>query len=502
MDIKENYPASNNEKRWDFSKLPKTIGRFAVSALMGLGVATSQIGDSQIETEHVSVEFHTEFKPDFSGGAVLDTPIGDISYPIIAGPLGLRANIKDIPSKPTINLFSGRSRGSLSNSLQKEADLIAESAKDHVVKSLGLLAGSSALTWLMLSKKINRKNLVTSLVAGSLVAGIPAGVGVKTFKSDSLNSPKYDGLLAEVLKNQDIFKVLDKNDRKITEQAGYLFKLLEQIEKNNAGEEPKTSVRILVLSDIHSRNVYPLVKTLVDNYGVNFIIDAGDIVDWGTGFENGFFEEGNQSSWRDNTVAISDLNIPYYFARGNHDSESSTVKALEQIENVKIIKLGKFYLQNGLILSGMADPVFTPDKEKDQKEIEEIEIAAGKELNAAVAYTETDIVVTHNPIAAKQVISGPSLTISGHVHKFSFEESTNGEPSRLVAGTSGGAGLRVFNNDKNEETEQSFAVINIDLNCNITSIDDIRFKSLDRADLVVKHIPLKSKGANEGRTCE
>ncbi|MDQ5970200.1 MAG: hypothetical protein QG593_717, partial [Patescibacteria group bacterium] len=283
----------------------------------------------------------------------------------------------------------------------------------------------------------------------------------------------------------------------------YLFTLLDAIEYLGGSEEEKPALRVLSLTDIHGRNVYPLVLSMINSYDIAFVLDGGDIVDWGMPFENDFFSGGAGSTWRNNDVSIQDLGVPYYFVRGNHDKESSTVAALRKIPNVVILDKGKIFEQNGLTITGAGDPFFNPDgginKEDENKEEGEL----GAQMQEFLDNNPVDIAVLHNPKAAENITHGAEIIFSGHRHKFSFEvPSKLSEPLTLVNDSAGGAGLRTFDNLEGQETQQGFTILNYSADCALQSVVRIQVTSLNGTpELKSTHIPIKSVTEVNTRKC-
>ena len=125
--------------------------------------------------------------------------------------------------------------------------------------------------------------------------------------------------------------------------------------------------------------------------------------------------------------------------RGNHDAASpgdqALLRRMAKIPNVVLLEpTPQSYAEvtvNGVVLAGFNDPRFFGDDSKDM---------VGKERPAAEAFNEAyadrprpDIVVTHEPAAARMVRSA-TLLVNGHLHKDELDGN------RIGVGTFTGGG--------------------------------------------------------------
>jgi hypothetical protein len=109
-------------------------------------------------------------------------------------------------------------------------------------------------------------------------------LGFATWDSSAFSKATYTGDAAKYLSNPDLVNNLDKYDAALSDQAKYVIKLVQSIENLNNRTEEDIAVRGIAIGDIHQRNIYPTLKVLIGNYDADFVIDAGDIVDWGSVF--------------------------------------------------------------------------------------------------------------------------------------------------------------------------------------------------------------------------
>ncbi|MCA9344675.1 metallophosphoesterase [Candidatus Saccharibacteria bacterium] len=525
--LSERPPEANTEIETQHQLLQtiKRVGRTALHASFAIGIglgAASLAGDSTVNTELGQAKFHTEITGDISGNSRINTPLFDVDYPTHDGPFGMEVTVEDLAVTELVDSITdeaetgNRKTPSLSEIFDSSAIEVNQAAEKHAAKYLLLLGSFSAIGYLATSKRgptITKKKIISSLAVGSLAAGIPLVVSASTWNSDAFSEPTYSADIPPALDKANVIENLDKYDKSIADQARYSLRFIESIEKLNDRPEEEIAVRGLAISDIHQRNVFPTLKTLVDNYDISFIADNGDIVDWGTPLENGFFlgqrtiVGPTDTILRENTTGIADLGVPYYFTKGNHDDQDATIEPLSQLPNVRILETGDYYTQNGLIITGVGDPLFTPDLELGNDVDKTAEIEAGEKLQAELDNRAADIAIIHNPEAGKQVTRQTQLQISGHTHKYRFSKPIlNTSPARLNTGTAGGAGLRNQDNAEGTETPQTFTVMNFSESCQLISLDQITITSLDGdPEFNVKHTPVYETidpQLTEGRACQ
>ena len=190
------------------------------------------------------------------------------------------------------------------------------------------------------------------------------------------------------------------------------------------------AARFLLVSDIHGANQYPVMKRIIDDEKITAVIDSGDLLNFGSVTEaelSGIF------------TSIKNLRVPYIFVRGNHDASSLADQALlermAKIPNVVLLEpTPQSYTElgvNGVLVAGFNDPRFFGD---DNKNNDQKEQPAADAFNQAFANrSRPDIVVTHEPAAAKMVASA-TLLVNGHLHKDELEGN------RIGVGTFTGGG--------------------------------------------------------------
>jgi DNA repair exonuclease SbcCD nuclease subunit len=227
-------------------------------------------------------------------------------------------------------------------------------------------------------------------------------------------------------------------------------------------------VRALHVSDIHlNPSVWPIIRSIIEEYDIDLVIDTGDIADQGTTVENRLF------------TPIETLGVPYVFIRGNHDS-SATEQAIAGFDNVVVLD-DEIAEVAGLTIAGIGDPRFTPDKSTERSD-EEV-VASGEELAATISIDPT---LVHDPGAAPPLTDLAPLVLAGHLHTrddIDLSELTQ----LLVLGSTGGAGLRAL--EAEDPTPLTLNVLYFDrVDGTLSARDEITLGGLGSATAEVERI--------------
>jgi predicted MPP superfamily phosphohydrolase len=199
------------------------------------------------------------------------------------------------------------------------------------------------------------------------------------------------------------------------------------------------ATRILHISDIHNNpQAFDLVDELATQFDIDAVLDTGDITDWGSPLESQLL------------TRIREVDVPYVYVRGNHDSRS-TQQAVER--QGAVVLDGEAVDVAGLRMWGIGDPRFTPDKSQatgKEVETEQIEAFAPR-LRSRLLRSDpatVDLVAVHDARAASTVGDLVPLILAGHTH--SAREGRIDGATLLVEGSTGGAGLRGLQGEEPE----------------------------------------------------
>lgn len=307
---------------------------------------------------------------------------------------------------------------------------VKESLYLFLVK-LCLVGGVAGLaTTLMLGERrfsqLWRMVLVGVLAVLLLMSGV-----LFTFDENTLSNPRYEGALEAApwilsLIDQGLTR-LPEFSEKLSLVAGNLNSLFAQVDTLSPLAQGDGELKVLHVSDIHNNPAaVELIQKVIDGFGVDLVIDTGDLTDYGTKLE----AEINRK--------INNLGVKYLFIPGNHDSPE-VISRLRKYKNV-IVMTERIYHTNGLTIMGWADPA--------ARDAVSLMLGDEEQANAAqelTAYLEgyggkIDLLAVHNRKVAAQVEGRVPVVLHGHTHQAGISES--GSSVVVNAGTTGAAGLR------------------------------------------------------------
>ena len=150
---------------------------------------------------------------------------------------------------------------------------------------------------------------------------------------------------------EDIIDRFGEYREQLSDLVGNVVTLYLAAEDLPAFAPDDDTIQVLHVSDIHlNPQAFDLMDQLTEQFDVDAIADTGDIVDWGTEPESQLLGQ------------IGDLEVPYIFVRGNHDSRS-TQRAVADQPNAVVLD-GDAAEVAGLRFWGIGDPRYTPDKDQ------------------------------------------------------------------------------------------------------------------------------------------
>jgi predicted phosphodiesterase len=330
-----------------------------------------------------------------------------------------------------------------------------------VLAVAGGLAGALAarLTW---------RSAATGLVMGALLVGAVGGGTAATFNAEAVAEPRYTGLLtAAPTAVGDVESIVERFGEyraQLSDLVANIVTLYQATEALPTFQPTDGTVRLLHVSDIHlNPQAYDIIGEVTEQFGVDAVLDTGDLTDWGTGTEELIVDQ------------IGRLDVPYVWVRGNHDS-LAIQEAVAAQPNAVVLD-GEAAEVAGLRIWGIGDPRYTPDQsqaddgdaaeDSERRRIERFAPDAARSL-AAAEPPAVDIALVHDPRAAALMGGEVPLVLAGHTHEASEDRiedaQANGERNGdgdggdssatteaserrpdtllLTQGSTGGAGLR------------------------------------------------------------
>jgi predicted phosphodiesterase len=442
-----------------------------------LGTTEGRVGPATVQVSHnilgSSVRGGSEVVGDLE-------PAGKVEFnDLFTSPLQTEVRVRGIDQNEALQLRTTLADSDAAAALEDEVvgqarRLLIRSALEALAwfvvgAAVGAIATVGVLDLLtsdVISIRSKQRDLrIVSLTAAvSLVLGITTfGTAALTLRTDGLAQPKLTGYLSDA---STLLKATQTSLQNYQQQSSRLTAWLDQLAQTQqafdqlASQDDDGYLRFLVIADVHSRPcTYDRVRTIARVFGVGFVINAGDETEWGSEYESQVIpgDACSAKSRPDYLTTTAGAPIPVYQVKGNHDSASTmsdlgqetNVTVLdEQTANISVVTSG---VSVSLSLFGFGDPRFTPDDAIEGKETGSATSVLGSSasrIGREIGATDPDIVVTHDPVAMKEVATaspvafdGAHLLIAGHTHLEDTSQTIDGIPL-LVNGTTGGGGLR------------------------------------------------------------
>lgn len=294
--------------------------------------------------------------------------------------------------------------------------------------ALGTLGGTLGIL------ALHRKRIMSyfkGALAGLLIMACLLYGTYYSYDLSKFQNPHFEGALQGAPWMIDLFQeALVKVDilgKRMQVMAANLYQLFERLEQVEPIEDDIHGLKILHVSDIHNNPAaYDFIAQIADSFGVDVIVDTGDISDFGTPLEAKLVQR------------LQELKVPYLFVAGNHDSPA-ILEALQNINNVLVVN-DRIFNVKGINFAGINDPASVSTRVIPPPEEKITEYA--NRLRGLIRVSEVcpDILMVHNPWLARQFAGQVPVILYGHNHRYSIDE---GKGSVLVnAGTTGAAGVR------------------------------------------------------------
>ena len=378
----------------------------------------------------------------------------------------LDPSIKNYVQKPQAGQLDTMTADVKSDVNKSASNVFIDLAESFAV---GGLVGGGALAWGIeghvsghdRSKRFKHAAMKT-IAIGAGATMLYGGMTYTTIERSP--SSKMTGILQEVAQAPNLLNELNAKDNMY---ASYVRSVMafqdainEKVAQIPSAESQKVGLNILVVSDLHGRDIYPQLKEVVDAEKIDMVIDAGDLMLWGNGFE----------VRQDMKDGIASLGVPYLFAPGNHDG-SGVASEMAKIPNVIVLDK-QIVNEFGLTISGAPDPRNYGDGgPEDDASIATIE----QNYANGVVHTwqqannpNVDVFVSHEPTTASAFSAISRFIIDGHVHVQGLKSLENGG-KQFIEGTTGAGGItngRELDKDGNPIIQRQYwSVVKIGTDC-------------------------------------
>ena len=469
----------------------RPVGRWALRLVVALsGAVLGILLLGQISAPIGPFDAELSFRPSLSGGAELSIPpLGALSVDAYDGPLALDIQLRRIDQLRAESLASHPAW------VDRIVDDVSSDLQSAVVRLVWWTAGSAVLGAALASLLLLRRWREPLIAAGTtvvLLAGT-GGLGALTWRPEALSTPTYTGLLVNANSllggAGNIVARFDAYRESLEDVVGNVSALYATL---TTLPEPVTSdpdiVALLHVSDLHLNPAgFDLVEQVVEQFDVDGVLDTGDITDWGSSSESRLI------------TAVGDLDVPYVFVRGNHDS-AATAEVIAAQDNGAVLDYSGTEVA-GIGVIGAPDPRFAPDRVTGEESFSEETM---RETGARLAEVADDldpapvIAMVHHPDATPALDGVVPLVLAGHTHN---REATRLEGGSLlmVQGSTGGAGLRALRGDYPEPLTAT--VLYVDRTTGqLRAYDDITLGGLGLTEATIQRTVVEPppEGADDG----
>ncbi|WBB82034.1 metallophosphoesterase [Micromonospora sp. WMMD882] len=478
------------------------IGRLrrigVVLAILAIGVGGSLLGvlaGGQVDTDIGPFRAKMVLTPALDGGTTIDIPpLGALLLDSHDGPAHLNVELGALDQGRVEALIDDPA------SINRASESAVEDVREGALR-LGLrTVGATLLITLVLAGLVFRDARRTAWAGGLalVVTASSLGLAASTIRPQSIEEPRYEGLLVNAPAIVGDVRQIANDYTKYAEQlkrlVGNVSKLYTTVSALPVYEPAPNTTRVLHVSDMHLNPTgWQLIRTVVEQFEIDVVIDTGDITDWGSEPEANF------------VGSIGLLEKPYVYIRGNHDS-GRTAAAVARQPNAIVLDNATTTVA-GLTIAGIGDPRFTPDKSTapaagglDQPTANQV-ITVGEQLAATVRKSPTpvNIALVHDPASAGPLSGACPLVLAGHTHdrQVSRLPQQDGQPPTqlMVQGSTGGAGLRGLETE--DPTPLSMSVLYFDQDKLLQAYDDITVGGTGQAQVNLERrvVPNPKEGA-------
>ncbi|MGN9777761.1 metallophosphoesterase [Micromonospora sp. H33] len=432
----------------------------AVLAVALAGVIIGALAGGRVSTDIGPFQADLTVAPALAGSTTVDVPpLGALLLDSHDGPTHLTVELGALDQSRTEALL--HDPASISQASQTAVDDVREG-----VMRLGLRTVASAVLVTLLLALLVFRDTRRAAWAGGLALAVTAGslgTAAATLRPQAIEEPRYEGLLVNAPAIVGDARRIANDYTRYAEQlqrlVGNVSQLYTTVSALPVYEPDPDTTRVLHISDMHlNPTAWQLIRTVVEQFNIDVVIDTGDITDWGSEPEASY------------VGAIGLLQKPYVFIRGNHDS-GRTAAAVARQRNAIVLDNTTTTVA-GLTIAGIGDPRFTPDKSTSPagsgltRETANQLIGVGDKLAATARSSprKVNIALVHDPASAGPLAGTCPLVLAGHTHRrevSKLPQAPGQAPTLLmVQGSSGGAGLRGLEGE--QPTPLSMSVLYFD----------------------------------------
>ena len=422
---------ASRRRRWH------RLGRgLLVTAVALVGAWLGLLVGGRSDTAVGPLEVGLALAPSLTGDTVLNIPpLGTITVDSHDGPLRLNATVEGINVVDAREIFDDPRvleglEGRIIADLRRGVTVL-------VVRGVAV-AVVGALALGLLALRPRKLGLAASGTALLVMIG-STGAAALTVDRASILEPRYTGLVASAPALFGDAQTIAANFEDYREglvsmvaRVSRLYDVTSSLPVYAAGDD---AIRVLHVSDLHvNPTSWAVIRSVVDQFEVDVVVDTGDIVHQGTAIENGYVDQ------------ISSVEAPYVFVRGNHDS--AVTEAAVAAEPNAVVLDGDVAEVAGLTFAGIGDPRFTPDKTAADLEDDDVRAAAEEGASALLATDEEiDVVLMHDPVGARELDGVAPIVLCGHMHARAQDVLPSGS-WLFQQGSTGASGINALRHEE------------------------------------------------------
>ncbi|MEE1619266.1 metallophosphoesterase family protein [Brachybacterium sp. J153] len=408
----------------------------ALIAVLGAIVGILLVPATKVEVGPLTASVH--MRPSLHAETVLLLPpVGEVAFDTHRAPVRVEARVESVDVAAAEALFT--SDAGLAELSRTAPEAITSAAAVNAALNALFCAAGAGLAVGLTFRRVRRA--VASAGGAAAVVAASALTTSLTFSPESLSQPRFEGLLSQAAYVADLGEATAADyanyRNTIAEFVGQVSALYIAADSLPVGLDAENVTTVLHVSDIHDNpQAYDVIEQLHTQFAIDLVIDTGDIVSWGTPWENELLRE------------IGTLDVPYVYISGNHDGQAAAEMIAAQ-PNATVLDNQVVEIE-GLTIAGIGDPRFAADDDSDAggwREGKEAVSASGFQLGETItaydaAHPEdpVDIALIHDPTEPDGLLGRAPLVLSGHMHTSKVELDREGSGTDwFTVGSTGGA---------------------------------------------------------------
>ena len=273
----------------------------ALIALLGAIVGILLVPATKVEVGPLTASVH--MRPSLHAETVLLLPpVGEVAFDTHRAPVRVEARVESVDVAAAEALFT--SDAGLAELSRTAPEAITSAAAVNAALNALFCAAGAGLAVGLTFRRVRRA--VASAGGAAAVVAASALTTSLTFSPESLSQPRFEGLLSQAAYVADLGEATAADyanyRNTIAEFVGQVSALYIAADSLPVGLDAENVTTVLHVSDIHDNpQAYDVIEQLHTQFAIDLVIDTGDIVSWGTPWENELLRE------------IGTLDVPYVY---------------------------------------------------------------------------------------------------------------------------------------------------------------------------------------------